>query len=243
MSSPSELETGRGRAVLTRLQALAKLGAAEAASFGHAIERAASSSAAGEYVLREGARFGGLHVVLKGWMLAYKSLEDGRRQITRIILPGDTYGMGWHHLAVARCSVITVTPCDHAVLEQAQLDRLLQGNASLERALHVADAIGAAIQEEWLLSLGRRTALERVSYLVCEVHDRLQAAGLANGASCDFPITQMDLADATGLSIVHVNRVLQELRSAGLISLRSRVVHLHQIRELREIAAYTPIGP
>lgn len=231
----------RSQAVIRRLQALADLDGGDAALVSQMIERSVATSGAGDYVLREGAPLARSHVLLKGWMLAYRSLEDGRRQITRIVLPGDLYGMGWQQLAAARSSLIAVTPCDYALLDSAQLDSIRRNSIALARALDMAGAVGVALQEEWLLSLGRRTALERVAHLICEVHDRLSVAGLADGASCEFPITQTDLADATGLSIVHVNRVLQELRHAGLITLRSRMVHIHQMRELRDIAAYAAV--
>jgi len=92
--------------------------------------------------------------------------------------------------------------------------------------------VNAAIQREWTMSLGQRTAAERMSHLLCEIFLRLRLAGLTREDSCDFPLTQSDLADATGLSKVHVNRTLQELRSAELIVLKGKSLTIPNLERL-----------
>lgn len=95
-----------------------------------------------------------------------------------------------------------------------------------------------AIQREWTLNLGQRTAYERLSHLMVEMFLRLQTVGLTNGNACDFPLTQVDLADATGLTAVHVNRTLQELRKDGLIELQSRRLVIPDMRALKGVAMF-----
>lgn len=90
------------------------------------------------------------------------------------------------------------------------------------------------------MNLGRRDAFERVGHVLCEIIERLRLVGLWDGYSRDFPITQLDLADATGLSAVHVNRTLQELRSSDLIVLRDRVLTVHDLDALKRAAMFNP---
>ena len=98
----------------------------------------------------------------------------------------------------------------------------------------------SAIQREWVLNLGQRSALERIAHLLCELFTRVQAVGLAVQNRCEMPLTQSDLAETTGLSAVHVNRTLQELRSQGLIVLRDRDLTILNFEELRAVAGFNP---
>jgi CRP-like cAMP-binding protein len=100
--------------------------------------------------------------------------------------------------------------------------------------------VAAAIDRERIVSLGRRTAAERLGHLLCELHLRLDMIGLANGVGYDLPITQADLADLLGLSTVHVNRSLQELRGTGLMSLKCRQLTIHDLDEFREVSHFEP---
>jgi CRP-like cAMP-binding protein len=111
----------------------------------------------------------------------------------------------------------------------------------LAEALWCEQLVNCAIQREWAVNIGRRVALERVAHLLCEIVERLRTVGLLNGDSCGFPVTQMDLADATGLSVVHLNRTLQELRAAGLIVLRERVLSISDLDALRNAGLFNPI--
>ena len=97
-----------------------------------------------------------------------------------------------------------------------------------------------AIQREWAINLGRRAALEKVAHLFCEIYERLRPVGLVDANSCSFPVTQMDLADATGLSVVHLNRTIQELRAAGLITLRERTLTIPDLDALKSAAQNSP---
>jgi CRP-like cAMP-binding protein len=95
-----------------------------------------------------------------------------------------------------------------------------------------------AIQREWTLNLGQRTAYERIAHLFVELFLRLEVVGLTNGGSCEFPLTQNDIADATGLTAVHVNRTLQDLRRDGLVELQSRVLTIPDMKALKNAALF-----
>jgi len=97
-----------------------------------------------------------------------------------------------------------------------------------------------AIEREHAVSLGRRTASERLGHLFCELHLRQVLVGLAEGATCDFPLTQSEVADLLGLSAVHVNRSLQDLRGRGLVGLRNRRLIIHELEALRTFSFFDP---
>lgn len=111
----------------------------------------------------------------------------------------------------------------------------------LTRLLWLATLIDGAIHREWLLALGRRSALGRLAHLVCELFSRLQVVGLiVDGSSFHLPLTQTNLADALGLSPVHVNRTIQELRRRGILTWQHHAVEIHDWKRLAEVAEYNP---
>jgi CRP-like cAMP-binding protein len=113
-------------------------------------------------------------------------------------------------------------------------------HARIAQALHGAALINAAIQREWTLNLSQRTAYERLCHLLCELFLRLRAVGLTQGPSCELPITQAKLAEATGLTLVHLNRMLQELRAANLVVLRSKILTIPSLEALMSAALFNP---
>ncbi len=111
----------------------------------------------------------------------------------------------------------------------------------LKQALFWDQLVTVSVQREWTLNVGHRTAYERIAHLLCEMIFRLRAVGLSDGKSCDFPLTQVDLADATGLTSVHVNRTLQELRREGLIELHGRKLAVPKLEALMIAGTFIPI--
>jgi len=108
----------------------------------------------------------------------------------------------------------------------------------ITQALFWNELVTAAIQREWTLKLGQRTAYERIAHLFVEIFLRLQTVGRTQGKACEFPLTQNDIADATGLTAVHVNRTLQDLRRDGLVELQSRVLTVPDLKALRNAAMF-----
>ena len=173
-----------------------------------------------------------MHMILAGWACRYKQLEDGRRQIVSFFLPGDICDLNIFILREMDHSIGTITSVTVADLSREFFDEISSGFPRIATAFWWESLVNAAIQREWTMSLGQRTAAERMSHLLCEIFLRLRLAGLTREDSCDFPLTQSDLADATGLSKVHVNRTLQELRSAELIVLKGKSLTIPNLERL-----------
>jgi CRP-like cAMP-binding protein len=183
-------------------------------------------------IAREGDRPRDVHLILTGWACRYKQLEDGRRQIVSFFLPGDICDLNMFILREMDHSIGTITSVTIADLSREFFDEISTGHPRIATAFWWESLVNSAIQREWTMSLGQRTASERMAHLLCEIFVRLRLAGLTRDDSCDFPLTQSDLADATGLSKVHVNRTLQELRSAELIVLKGKSLTVPSLERL-----------
>jgi CRP-like cAMP-binding protein len=189
-------------------------------------------------VVREGDKPRDVHLILSGWACRYKQLEDGRRQVVSFFLPGDRCDLNIFILREMDHSIGTITSVTIADLSRDFFDKIGSGYPRIATALWWETLVNASIQREWTMNLGQRTALERMAHLICEVFFRLRWAGLTDGGTCEFPLTQADLADATGLSKVHVNRTLQELRAAKLIVLKGKSLLIPQIDRLMDVGLF-----
>ena len=191
-------------------------------------------------IITEGDEPHVVNVVLQGWACRYKMLADGRRQIISLLLPGDMCDPHVFLLPVMDQSIATLTSVVLARVPGPTIRALTDRSPALAEALSWEMLSSAEIQREWTVSLGRRTALERLAHLLCEISTRMQATGLRNGSDCEFPLTQTDLADAMGLSTVHVNRTMQELRASGAVEVRSKRLVIHDRDRLEELAMFDP---
>ncbi len=189
-------------------------------------------------ITREGDRPRDVHLILSGWACRYKQLEDGRRQIVSFFLPGDMCDLNVFILKEMDHSIGTITQVTIADLSREFFDEISAGYPRIATALWWETLVNAAIQREWTMNLGQRTALERMAHLLCEIFFRLRLAGLTDGLSCEFPLTQSDLADATGLSKVHVNRTLQELRAADLVILKGKMLTVPSLERLMDAGLF-----
>ena len=147
-------------------------------------------------------------------------------------MPGDICDLNIFILREMDHSIGTITSVTIADLSREFFYEISAGHPRIATAFWWESLVNSAIQREWTMSLGQRTASERMAHLLCEIFLRLRLAGLTREDSCDFPLTQSDLADATGLSKVHVNRTLQELRSAELIVLRGKSLTVPSLERL-----------
>ena len=189
-------------------------------------------------ISREGDRPKDVHLILSGWACRYKQLEDGRRQIVSFFLPGDMCDLNVFILKEMDHSIGTISDVTIADLPREFFDEIGAGYPRIATALWWETLVNAAIQREWTMSLGQRTAIERMAHLLCEIFLRMRLIGLTEGNSCEFPLIQSDLAEATGLSKVHVNRTLQELRSSGLVVLRGRMLMIPDLDQLMSAALF-----
>jgi CRP-like cAMP-binding protein len=193
-----------------------------------------------EDIVCEGAEPGEIHLILSGWACRAKQLEDGRAAILAFLLPGDLCDLNRLLVGAMDHSVGALTAVSVAGIPRPLFEDLMLNHSRIAQALWGQVLIDAAIQREWTLSLSQRTAYERVCHLLCELFLRLQAIGLTRGSSCELPITQAKLAEATGLTLVHLNRMLQELRAANLVVLKSKTLTIPNLDALMSAALFNP---
>lgn len=181
-----------------------------------------------------------LYQITSGWAGRYRLLSDGRRQITALYLPGDVCDPCWLDGGRTVQSVVALTSLQ--TIRAARRDLEIQGtvDADLMKHLWRQARFAQQIHAEWLVNLGRKNAMERLAHLLCELHCRLSLSGHVEGPTCDMPLTQLDLADLAGLTPVHVNRTLQEMRAMRLIELQSRRLTILDWTSLRRIAWFDP---
>ncbi len=193
-----------------------------------------------EDIIREGDKPTAVYLVIDGWACRYKYLEDGRRQIIAFFLPGDMCDLNIYVLREMDHSIGTITDVSVAEISREGFDTIVLGYPRITQAFWWETLVSAAIQREWTVNLGQRNAFERLAHLFCELFFRLRSAGLATGNTCDMPITQTELADTTGLSPVHVNRTLQELRAASLIVLNNKTLTILDLPGLMSAGLFNP---
>lgn len=193
---------------------------------------------ANEEIASRGEKVRGVNLLLEGFACRFKFLEDGRRQILAYLLPGDLCDL--HVFLINRMdhSIVALTPSKVAVIAPANILRFTDEFPNLTRALWWSTLLDEAITREWVVNTGQRTAYERMAHLFCELFYRFRAIGQTKGLSCRFPLTQTALGDTLGLSSVHVNRTLQDLRRNGLISLRNGVLRINNLEALEREALF-----
>lgn len=192
-------------------------------------------------VVREHERQTKSHLLLEGWAGRYVTLADGRRQIVAIHVPGDFVDLHSFPLQVMDHSVATFTPCRIALAPHDRLRDVTAAHPHLARLLWLSTLIDAAILRQWLVGAGKRSALEQTAHLFCELFVRLQLAGRAEGDAFMFPLSQVELADCLGVSAVHANRVLQELRATKVLAWRGRHVEILDWPALQSLAEFDPV--
>ena len=191
-------------------------------------------------IVREGDRPTRSCLVLAGFTCMYKLTGEGKRQIMGFNIPGDIPDLQSLHLTVLDTSLGTITPCKVGFIQHEVLHELCQRYPRIASAFWRETLIDASIFREWVMNVGRREAINQIAHLMCELVVRMKAVGLADDHSCDFPITQTELGDATGNSTVHVNRTLQALRGDGLIELHHSRLTILDWARLKEVAQFDP---
>jgi CRP-like cAMP-binding protein len=189
-------------------------------------------------VIRHGQELSQSTLLLEGWMARAKDLPNGQRQIAEINLPGDFVDLHGFTLKRLDHDIMTITPCRVALVPHERLVELTEKWPHLTRLYWFNTNLDAAIHREWTLSLGRRSAIARLAHLLLELNIRLGITGLTQHNSYDFPLTQIELGECLGLTSVHVNRTLQELRRMGLVDLQNRRVTIHDLHALQSVAEF-----
>jgi CRP-like cAMP-binding protein len=171
-----------------------------------------------EEIVSEGNRPSSVSLVLSGFVCRYKVVPDGKRQIVSFHIPGDIPDLPCLFVQVADHNFCSLTTSQVAAIPHARMLALFDAHPRLAHLFWRDTLVDAAIFREWMVGIGRRSAFTRMAHLFCELIVRMQAVGLFANRSIEIPLTQADIADALGLSTVHVNRTLQEIRAAGLIT-------------------------
>jgi len=190
--------------------------------------------------IRHGVDLNQATLLLEGWMARAKDLPSGQRQLAEIHVAGDFADLHSFTLKRLDHDVITLTPCRLGLVPHERVRDLTERFPHLARVYWFMTNMDAAIHREWTLSLGRRTALSRMSHLFSEMNVRLGLVGLAEDGSYNFPLTQIELGECLGLTSVHVNRTLQELRRMRLIELENRRVTILDLPALHGLADFDP---
>jgi CRP-like cAMP-binding protein len=233
------LFSGSGNAVASKLEAFTKLSADDRSALSQ-ISRNFRYVDARRDVVTEGDKPRHVHLMLDGWACRYKQLPDGKRQIVSIFVPGDFCDVNVYILKQMDHSIGAITRLKVAMITPEEMNALTTDRPRITQALWWHELVTAAIQREWTLNLGQRSAYERIAHLLIELYLRLNNVGRAHNGRCDFPLTQNDLADATGLTSVHVNRTLQELRRDNLIELERRQLQILDMPGLMDAAMFNP---
>ncbi|MBW8364017.1 MAG: Crp/Fnr family transcriptional regulator [Rhizobium sp.] len=193
---------------------------------------------AGNGVMREGDRSGTLYTLLSGWAFRYRTLSDGRRQIFNFLLPGDFIGLQ-HQLGQASPhGVEALTDATLCVFPNERLWDIYRTHPGLGFDITWLSAHEELIVDENLLSVGRRSAAERIAMLLIHLYKRAESVGLAGPDGVSFPPNQQHIADALGLSLVHTNKTLKRLQAMGLYTLGNGCLKLTNPVAMARLADY-----
>ena len=196
---------------------------------------------AGKTIVRAGETLTHSALLIEGLVARYKDLSEGQRQIMELHVPGDFLDLHGFLLKKLDHDIGAISASTIAWVPHERLRVITEEEPHLTRLLWLSTLMDSAIQRERILSVGRRAARARIAHLLCELFMRFETIGMADGMSFPLAVTQMDLADATGLTSVHVNRMLRELREEGLLTFRGGRVQIHDWERLQSAAEFDPI--
>lgn len=211
--------------MVRKLARRSQLGSVETEALLDLPHRSATSDA-GRYLVREGDKSDSCVLLLSGFACRSKITGSGARQILSIHLRGDVVDLQNGLLGEADHSVQALTRVKIAYLPQQAIQDVAAAYPAVARALWRDTLVDASIFREWILNVGQRDARQRIAHLLCELSLRQEEAGLCEGPSYEWPMTQEQIGDATGLTSVHVNRTIQGMRKDGLIVTGSRSVSI-----------------
>lgn len=195
---------------------------------------------AGRTIVRSGTTLSASTLLVEGIVCRYKDLADGQRQIMELHVAGDFVDLHGFLLKRLDHNIGTMTPVRIALVPHDALRGITETHPHLGRMLWFSTLLDAAIHREKILSIGRRSAVARIAHILCELLVRLRLVGLADETGYALPLTQADLADVTGLTSVHVNRMLKKLRDDKLLTFRGGRVTIGDWEGLQRVAEFDP---
>ncbi len=211
-------------------------------------ERAALEAAVSEVVtlprrqtiVHRGDKVSKSTMLLSGMMCRYMDARDGQRQLVALQVPGDFVDLHGFPLQRLDHDVATLTEVTVAYVPHERLTRITEEFPHLGRMLWFSTLLDAAMHREWIFRIGRLGALGRIAHLLCETECRLRAVGRSTEGRFELALVQQDIAEACGLTSVHVNRMLRELREMGLVTVGDGEVHVHDLKGLARVAEFEP---
>lgn len=191
-------------------------------------------------IIQDGERPEKVILLLRGWACRYKVLEDGSKQIIAYLVPGDLCDPHVFILDAMDHSIGLLTDAALAFISRDAIIHLTDCCPKIARALWWSTLVDEAVLRHWLVNLGQRDAFDRVAHLFCELWDRLRQVGLKEDDELEVPLTQEQIGDTMALTTVHVNRVIQRMRTEGLVSIKRKMIRVHDLPRLRELCGYDP---
>jgi len=195
---------------------------------------------ADETLIHAGEELNTSVMLLHGWMARSKDLQNGDRQFTELHVAGDFVDLHGFTLKRLDHDILTLSECTIGLVPHERLQAMTDAYPRLTRVYWFMTNIDAAIHRESALSLGQRSAISRMAHLFCELYLRLEIVGRAMDSAYEFPLTQREVAECLGLTVVHANRTVQELRRRGLIELENRHLTILDRRGLEGLAEFDP---
>lgn len=222
---------------INKLRGYAELSGAEIAVLEAATANARNLPAKQD-LIREGDRPGPVFVMLEGWACRYKILPSGTRQVLAFLMPGDACDLHVGLLAEMDHSIQTIVPSLVATIPRGEMDSIMDRHPGVAKAMYVAQLVDEGTLRAWITSMGRRASIERVAHLMCELYVRARNIGLAAEPSLVLPLSQLMLADSLGMTPVHLNRVLKELRESEAMTLQRGSLVITDPAKLIQIAGF-----
>ena len=192
-------------------------------------------------IVRMGDRVSQCCLVLAGFAFRYKLIADGRRQILNFHVPGDIPDLQSLHLPVLDHNLAALTPLTAGFIQHDAVHEVAARFPRITGALWRDTLVDAAVLRERIVSIGQRDGLSRTAHFLCEMSERLRAIGLVSGGTMTMPITQVEIADALGLSPVHMNRMVKELRARGLVTIDGQSVSILDREALARLGDFDPL--
>jgi CRP-like cAMP-binding protein len=194
--------------------------------------------ARGRDIIREGEKVDDIHLVLTGLAARSKTLRSGARQFMALLVPGDLCDVEVFILEGMDHDIVALTDTVCVLIPAKIIEGLLTESTALTKALWWSTMTDSAVLREWIVDHGSRASVERIAHLMCEMLIRYRIVGETTDNSMPFLLTQEELADATGMTPVHVNRMIQQLRADGLIDLHGKVLTILDPKGLQKVAKY-----
>jgi CRP-like cAMP-binding protein len=178
--------------------------------------------------------------LIEGFICRYMDDQEGRRQLVAVHVAGDFVDLHGYPLKRLDHDVATLGPCRIAHVRHEALDQLVRDRPNLTKLLWFSTLLDAAMHREWIFRLGRLDAVARVGHFFCEIEAKLRAVGLSDGHAFSCPLTQADIGEVCGMTSVHINRMLKELRERGLMRMQRRQVTINDLAGLRLLSEFDP---